>query len=323
MSDMPASWIQSALSHGSSLGDKSKVSFTRKPTALRVTHELDSNISIWKPDGTILVRFMFGGDIHFPYWMPVCTPSGALISICSPHDHIWHRGLWMAWKYVNGINFWEGPFSEEPSYGAQRLQSIERLELRENYLHVLARISWVSADQSIPMAEERTFNFTFPSPDSHYYYIDIESKFSANEKDAVVRSVDIKQFDWGGYGGLGFRASRDLCGFSDRLIVSLNGNISHEVHGARGDWAAYCGLLDGAVERSWAGFALINHRNNPVHPVPFHASAEGICYIGTAPSRYESLTIHRGSPCVLKNRFVCFDGETDQPLIQKLFEEFV
>ena len=323
MSEKPASWIQDALSHGTSLGDKSNVSFKQKPMALRVLHELGNNISICKPDGPVLMRFSFGGDIHFPYWAPVCTPSGAQISIFSPHDHIWHRGLWMAWKYVNGVNFWEGPFSGEPSHGSQRVESVDQLVLLGNNVRGSVHISWTSADRTVQMIEARTFGFTLPSPDSRYYYIDIESQFISNKEDAVISSVDIRQFDWGGYGGLGFRASRDLCGFSDRLIVSSEGTISHEVHGARGDWAAYCGLRDGSFERSWAGFALIDHRNNPVHPVPFHASTEGICYVGTAPTRYGSLTISRNSPCVFKNRFVCFDGETDPTLIQRLFEEFV
>jgi len=68
---------------------------------------------------------------------------------------------------------------------------------------------------------------------------------------------------------------------------------------------------------------MIDHRDNPVHPVPFHASAETICYVGTAPVRYQSYAIHPDRPCVFRNRFVCFDGETDTDLIQKLFEDFV
>jgi hypothetical protein len=188
---------------------------------------------------------------------------------------------------------------------------------------VSLRIGWIASDGRCHLNEKRNFVLTWPSAASPYYYLDVASELAANERDAVISSVDIKQFDWGGYGGIGFRAARDICGFPDRLIVSSGGKVSHEVHGTRGDWAAYCGLRDGSLGSTWAGFALIDHRQNPVHPVPFHASAETICYVGTAPARYESFTIPAGSPRVFRNRFVCFDGETDPALIQKLFEEFV
>jgi hypothetical protein len=285
-------------------------------------HDVDESVSILKADGTLLVRFEYGGDIHFPYWAPVCTPSGAQISILSPHDHIWHRGLWLVWKYVNGINFWEGPFSDDPRHGAQLVQGIDDIRVGEHSVAVSLRVAWTADDGSIPLTERRRFVLTCASADASWYTIDVSSEFTANGQDALISSVDIRKFDWGGYGGIGFRSSRDICGFPDRLIVSTNGAVSHEVHGTRGDWAAYCGLRDGAFSRTWAGFALIDHRDNPVHPVPFHASAETICYVGTAPVRYESFTIPRGTPRMFRNRFVCFDGETDEALIQRLFEEF-
>ena len=120
----------------------------------------------------------------------------------------------------------------------------------------------------------------------------------------------------------GFRSSRDISGIPERLIRSKDGIISNEVHGLEGDWAAYCGLRDGCFGEKWAGFAIIDHRDNPVHPVPFHASADAICYIGTAPTRFREFTIRRNAAATFRNRFVCFDGETDPALLQTLYNTF-
>ncbi|HVP18761.1 MAG TPA: PmoA family protein [Spirochaetia bacterium] len=321
MSEKP-NWITSAIAHGSGLREHANVSFEKGRRILRAIHEVGEHVSICTEDGSLLVRFSYGGDIHYPYWAPVCTPSGASISIFSPHDHIWHRGLWMVWKYVNGVNFWEGPFSGEPVHGAQVVPEIDSIRVGKNSVSVSLRVEWKTSDGRSPLSEKRSFVLTWPSAEAPYYYMDVTSELAANGEEAVISAVDIKQFDWGGYGGIGFRASRDIASFPDRLIISSGGKVSHEVHGMRGDWAAYCGLRDGSLGSTWAGFALIDARNNPVHPVPFHASAEGICYIGTAPARYGSFTIAAGSPRVFRNRFVCFDGETDPALMQKLFEEF-
>jgi hypothetical protein len=115
VSDKSGNWIKSAIAHGSGLRDRSSVSFDHQRKMLRAIHEVGENISICREDGTLLVRFAYGGDIHYPYWAPVCTPSGAKVSIFSPHDHIWHRGLWMVWKYVNGINSGKVPSPESLS----------------------------------------------------------------------------------------------------------------------------------------------------------------------------------------------------------------
>ena len=185
-----------------------------------------------------------------------------------------------------------------------------------------ATIKWLDNDEDCVLLEKRSFTLTYPAAGLNYYYIDVESEFVAENGDAVISTVDINQFEWGGYGGIGFRASRDLAGIPERLILSRDGVISNDVHGREGDWAAYCGLRDGCFGEKWAGFAVIDHRRNPIHPVPFHASTNAICYIGTAPARFREFTIKQNAVATFRNRFVFFDGETDTSLIQDLYNTF-
>jgi len=42
-----------------------------------------------------------------PYFHPLATPGGTVLTDSRPTDHPWHRGLWFSWKYINGLNYWE------------------------------------------------------------------------------------------------------------------------------------------------------------------------------------------------------------------------
>ena len=135
MSDpMNQDWISQAIQHGRSLTKGASVSFEIEKRTIKVVHEIGDHIAVHRADGILLATFVYAGHIHYPYWEPVCTPDGATISISSPNDHNWHRGLWMTWKYINGVNFWEGPFSGERSYAqrvAERLSHQRRPELHD------------------------------------------------------------------------------------------------------------------------------------------------------------------------------------------------
>ncbi|MCX6877947.1 MAG: alpha-L-fucosidase [Verrucomicrobia bacterium] len=42
-----------------------------------------------------------------PYFHPLATPGGVVVSDLRPPDHLWHRGLWWSWKLINGLNYWD------------------------------------------------------------------------------------------------------------------------------------------------------------------------------------------------------------------------
>lgn len=45
-----------------------------------------------------------------PFLHPLRTVGGVPLTVFQPSDHVWHRGVWFSWKYIDGINYWE----EEP-----------------------------------------------------------------------------------------------------------------------------------------------------------------------------------------------------------------
>src|SRR5215469_8099133 len=64
-------------------------------------------------DDTELFRYMFVPDdpqleSPRPYFHPVRTLGGDLVTVYRPHDHVWHKGLAWSLPNVGPHNFWGG-----------------------------------------------------------------------------------------------------------------------------------------------------------------------------------------------------------------------
>ncbi len=59
-------------------------------------------------EGETLATYSFStSDSAKPYIHPLRTVAGVPLTAFQPSDHVWHRGLWFSWKYINGVNYWE------------------------------------------------------------------------------------------------------------------------------------------------------------------------------------------------------------------------
>jgi hypothetical protein len=59
-----------------------------------LTHDLGKSLELRRPDRELpLWRYVYGGKPK-PFFHPLTTAAGHLLSLFEPHDHPWHRGLW-------------------------------------------------------------------------------------------------------------------------------------------------------------------------------------------------------------------------------------
>lgn len=70
-----------------------------------------------------------------PYFSPVRTLGGELVSLFRPHDHVWHTGIAWSLPVVGDENFWGGPtfvrgegYVQLPNNGQQRHRSFDAVE---------------------------------------------------------------------------------------------------------------------------------------------------------------------------------------------------
>ena len=72
----------------------------------RLDHHRGSSVSLLLGDKP-LWSYHFPADGHVPYFHPLALADGAVLTAFAPPDHPWHFGLWFAWKFLNGVNYWD------------------------------------------------------------------------------------------------------------------------------------------------------------------------------------------------------------------------
>ena len=60
-------------------------------------------------DGQQVLGYHFPEDGNRPFCHPLNLPGAPPLTMNEPGDHVHHQGLWVAWKKVNAVNFWEQP----------------------------------------------------------------------------------------------------------------------------------------------------------------------------------------------------------------------
>lgn len=68
--------------------------------------ESESSTALFYGD-QIVWQFNYGPKLDVPYFHPVATVSGQVLTWARPPDHVWHHGLWFSWKFINDVNYWE------------------------------------------------------------------------------------------------------------------------------------------------------------------------------------------------------------------------
>lgn len=275
--------------------------------------------------GETQLAYHFGETTPKPYFHPLYTPERALLTAFQPSDHVWHRGLWFAWKYINGVNYWE------ESIGADGLLVSEGKTLpsgadtfavsQDGTAELRHALNYVAPDGRVTLREKR--RIAVRPQAGPELIIDVFHDFAVGNSDVTLEATPAnEQTPWGGYAGLGIRAARDL---TECRVVNNAGQVDGDANGASAVWVAISGIADGGPQRDrMAGLALIDHPDNPRHPSPsyvyYDRSAFG--YISPSLLRHEPMSLKAGETLRLAYRAVAHDGPTDPERLSHLASAF-
>lgn len=275
-------------------------------------------------------RYTWSPDFRQPFFHPLFTPnSPSAISLYAPVDHPWHRGLWWAWKYVNGVNFWDDTEQDvsRAGFGTSQVAGHEVFKLATGGFSVSQRLELRQMESNELIATERrklTLHPTVPGAPSGFsgWAIDWEATWSG-DRDLTFSTTPREEKAWGGYGGLNFRPARALS-WREQIANSEGARGDHEVHGAPARWACLRGGSDGDPnahprESPLVGLAFLIHPENPeaAKCVFTHAAADpkrGFGILKTAPLMQGPLTVAAGEKLRLRYRVVLFDGPEELPV---------
>lgn len=278
-----------------------------------LNHSIGQWIELRKPAcETPLWRYVYGGKPK-PFFHPLATPSGHVLSLYEPSDHVWHRGLWYAIKFINGDNFWEEK-TDNP-WGTQQTPVPPDVSFQPgDRIRVDSRIRWVTPQGKTLVHEKRTF--VHVPLDPNMYALDFTFALTFTEDVTLDRTPFTT---WGGYGGLCLRGNRNW--LKTRLLFDDN-TTSDRPTPKTSKWCDLTGLIDGARNMQ-VGIATFDHSSNPRHPTPWYGSTGPGHYYNAAFLFNEPMKLLAGQSLIQKYRVLVHDHELSCDRLNDLYSDYV
>jgi hypothetical protein len=269
-------------------------------------------------DGQPFTQFIIAGEgVTKPYLYPLRAPSGTYVtrmwpmekaaeeaSIAKP-DHPHQRGLWFAHEKVNGLDFWNNEATyTTPNRGKIVLAKLGEVSSGKDQGTIAATFDWVDLAGHKLLNESRRMTFY---ADPRLRIIDIDITLTA-AADAVTFG-DAKD----GAFGVRMRPILQEAGGTGH-ITNANGLAGEkQLWGKASNWCDYSGAVNGEK----VGIAILDHPENPRHPVRWHARGYGLfaanpfalaAFTGDK-SRDGSLTVAPGESLRFRYRVIIHEGD--------------
>jgi len=265
-------------------------------------------------DDRELFRYVFRPDdpqleSPRPFFHPVRTLGGDLVTVYRPHDHVWHKGIALSLPHVGAENFWGGPTFRSGRYvqvnndGAMRHDAFDMGKVKDDVALLDERLSWVTESGRTPVTERRRIAAAVLPDDPAWpggaaWLLAFETTMTnASGADIVIGSPTTEGRPNAGYGGLFWRGPRS---FTGGTVLTPDGAGGDELMGTRGPWVAFAGRHDGhgrtstlVFRDSAANFSYPSQwfvRSTPfaaVCPAPFFDTEHGFAAGAALTLRYD------------------------------------
>lgn len=289
-------------------------------------------------DGALFAEYVFGDGASRPYIYPIRAADGTGMTRDFPMketagedtDHPWHRSLWFAHSYMNGVDFWNeagGDIKRSPKEKG-RSEQVKFLEITDGRTGVIrTQNRWVAPDGRLICTDERTLRF-HGGGDARF--IDFAVTLQARPDQPLLLgdnkdgTMAIRVAQWM---TLPHKFNGREAGGSGH-IVTANGDRDDAAWGKRADWCDYYAEHGGKTY----GVAIFDHPDNLRHPTWWMARGYGL--FGANPfgqHDYEKLadqphigdyTIPAGGTLTLRYRFYFHLGDPGAAQVAARYREY-
>jgi hypothetical protein len=227
----------------------------------------------------------FDAEVTKPYLWPLRAASGTYITRAWPmeevpeeavekkpgrngapatFDHQHQRGLWFAHDNVNKLDFWNNEASyKTPNRGRITLKKLGEVKSGKDRGSVAATFEWTAMDGSNPILTESRVTTFYADPKLRYFDVDI-----------TLTALASVTFGDGKDGAFGIRLRPVLQEDKGHALITNADGLAGEkqLWGKPSNWCDYSGEINGEK----VGVAILDHPDNPRHPVRWHARAYGL-----------------------------------------------
>jgi hypothetical protein len=289
--------LAAALLHSATAAEPAPVaprfSWEQTPTSLALRN---GDKTVW--------RLVFDAKAPKSYFHPLATVEGEELTAFQPKDHLWHRGLWFSWKFINGLNYWEEDAKTGLAEGFTEITATKATANPDFSATVTLDFSYHPPGKPAVLTEKRTLAVSAPDKEGSYA-IDWTSAFTTGTEPAVLnRTPPHGQggVSWGGYAGLGLRFPSGIKGWSYTTSEGAQG--AKEGNGKNARWVDFSGAT--------AGIAIFDHPENLRQPSPWYLN-EQLPYFSPALLYNEPLTLAPKQAFTLRYRVLVHRAGADLP----------
>ncbi len=288
-----------------------------RETGLR-WEQTESALALLK-DGKCVWRLNFERREGKPYFHPLTLPDGTELTWLRPADHVWHRALWLSWKHINGLNYWEEDRRTGMSAGRTEVASVKIETRKDGAARVEMDLSYHPPEAPPVLTEKRTLGVSAPDA-AGSYRIDWTSAVTAADKDVKLDRTPLKGqpggAGHGGYAGLSARMAESTRKWTFRSSEGVS--EAGKIHGQPARWLDFSGQTAAGGE---GGLCILDHPQNLRHPTPWYV-ARGMPYFSPAFLFKEPHTLPAGSRLTLRYRILVHAGILSPDVLEKEWGEF-
>jgi len=272
--------------------------------------------------------FIAGDQVTKPYLHPLRAATGTYVTRMWPmeevaeeadteKDHQHQRGVWFAHDDVNGLDFWNNEASyTTPERGFIKLKQVGDVVSGEDQGSIATTFEWRTMDGKPMVTESRVMTFY---DDPTLRIIDFDITLTAIGK---VEFGDAKD----GVFGVRVRPVLQETGGSG-TIVNADGLVGEPAAwGKPSRWCDYSGEIHGEQ----VGIAILDHPDNPNHPVRWHvrgyglfaANPFGLSVFTGDESQTGGITVADGDSIRFRYRVVIHPGDAESADIESMWAKF-
>jgi hypothetical protein len=226
-------------------------------------------------DGQPFSNFFYGPMYAKPYLAPLRAASGLVVTRRWPmdnaegdsHDHPHHKGLFIGYGDINGVNFWETEADSKASgdnpkaKGTIALASVGDMKPGKKSGSIAMTFNWDAPDKGTVLQEERVITV---GAAKDIRIVDVDSTFTARTD---AKFSDTKE------GFFAIRVADSIAGKNGGLMTNSEGaQTEKNVWGKRADWVDY----DGSVDGQKVGIVIFDNPANLHHPPRWHSRDYGL-----------------------------------------------
>lgn len=257
-----------------------------------------------------------------PYMYPIIGPSGANLARPYPmekggaEDHPHHRSFWFTHGGINGVDFW----GNGEKNGTQKHVAFDKIESSGNKGSFVARTSWVLADGTEVLTDERVIRIeALPEGGKQ---VDFTVAMSPSSSEVTFNDTKEGSF------ALRLGPTLSIKENKDAHIVTSEGAMDKKAWGTRAKWTTFYGP-DAKGEP--VSVTVFDHPQNLRHPTWWHARDYGLFAANPFGihdfEKSEDKTkgdhvVAKGQTFTQRYRVLVQKGEPDQARLAEVFQSF-